>query len=73
MNAHVEERYHRIDHDTMEITITIDDPKIYTKPWLGLKQLVYWRPKQEFEEQLCIPSDALQYLSIVKPAAEGKK
>jgi len=73
MNAHVEERYHRIDYDTMEITITINDPKIYTKPWLGLKQRVYWHPKQEFEEQLCIPSEALEYLSIVRPAAEGLK
>ena len=73
VNAHIEERYHRIDYDTMEITLTIDDPKMYTKPWLGLKQMVYWHPKQEFEEQLCVPSDALEYLSTVRPAAKEKK
>ena len=32
---HVVERYRRVDHDTLELTMTIDDPKAYTKPWLS--------------------------------------
>ena len=24
-----------MDHDTMELTVKIDDPKIYTEPWLA--------------------------------------
>ncbi len=35
----VEERYHRVDHDTMELTVKIDDPKIYTEPWLARDKL----------------------------------
>jgi hypothetical protein len=32
---HVVERLRRVDHDTLEIDVTIDDPKTYTKPWGG--------------------------------------
>jgi Family of unknown function (DUF6152) len=30
---HETERYQRLDHDTLKIAITIDDRKMYTKPW----------------------------------------
>ena len=33
---HVIERYHRVDAKHLEMTITIDDPKYYTKPWVAL-------------------------------------
>jgi hypothetical protein len=29
----VVERFHRIDLGHMEIEHTVDDPKVYTKPW----------------------------------------
>jgi hypothetical protein len=31
--AKVEERLRRIDYGHMDVTITVDDPKAYTKPW----------------------------------------
>jgi len=31
--AHVTERYRRPDFGHLEIEVTIDDPKAYTKPW----------------------------------------
>ena len=30
---HVVERFRRVDHDTLEIAMTIEDRKAYTKPW----------------------------------------
>jgi len=30
---HVVERIRRVDHDTLENTLTFDDPKTYTRPW----------------------------------------
>jgi hypothetical protein len=30
---HVTERIRRVDHDTLENTLTFDDPKTYTRPW----------------------------------------
>jgi hypothetical protein len=35
----VEERYHRVSQNMMELTVTIDDPKVYTKPWLARNKL----------------------------------
>ncbi len=32
-DLHVIERYHRRDFGHMDLQITIDDPKAYTKPW----------------------------------------
>src|SRR5262249_38307583 len=29
------ERFHRVNFEHMEIEITLDDPKAYTKPWTG--------------------------------------
>jgi hypothetical protein len=35
----VEERYHRVAGNLMELTVTIDDPKVYTKPWIARNKL----------------------------------
>jgi hypothetical protein len=72
MDAKVEERYRRIDHDHLEVSVTIDDPKMYTKPYFVMKQVYTWAPVQEFEEQLCIPSEALEYRETFRPAGTGK-
>jgi hypothetical protein len=54
----VEERFHRVDHDNMELTVTIDDPKMYTKPWLALDKLPLHLQSPDFDiqEYLCAPS-----------------
>ena len=31
------ERFHRLDNDTLEWSETINDPKIYTRPWDTMK------------------------------------
>jgi hypothetical protein len=74
----VEERYARNDHDTLEMTVTINDPKAYTMPYDAAKVVYKWSPVQQLEEQLCVPSVMAKYLSIIgNPAdptasAEGK-
>src|SRR4051812_23419432 len=35
----VEERWHRLSEKRLEVTVTIDDPKVYTKPWVALDKL----------------------------------
>lgn len=70
----VEERYQRIDHDTLEYTVTIDDPKMYTQPFKAITFDLKWNPTQEFEEQLCIPTDMATYMqTIADPAGAQKK
>ena len=31
--AKLTERFHRVNYGTLEIDVTVDDPKAYTKPW----------------------------------------
>ena len=59
----VEERYHRVDQDHVELTVTIDDPKMYTKPWLALNKFPLRRQPHGFDirEMYCSPSDYLDY------------
>jgi hypothetical protein len=69
IDLHVEERYTRLDHDTLEQTVTIDDPKVYTKPFVITKSTFKWIPSQEFEEQICVPSEEEDYLKTVAEPA----
>jgi hypothetical protein len=71
-DARVEERFRRIDHDRLEVTLTIDDPKAYTKPFEVIKQVYTWAPKQEVEEQLCIPSESIDYREQFRDAGQDK-
>jgi hypothetical protein len=59
----VEERFHRVDEDHMELTLTIDDPKMYAKPWLALNKFPLRRQPHGFDvrEMYCSPSDYLDY------------
>src|SRR5215469_5235347 len=69
----VEEKFHRVDHDTLELTVTIDDPKMYTKPWVPLDKLRFHLKPANFDvrEMLCSPSEFAEYNKVVgKPASE---
>jgi len=59
----VEERFHRVDHDNMELTVTIDDPKMYTQPWLGINKFPLHLLPSDFDmpELLCSPIDMAEY------------
>ena len=37
----VEEMFHRVDEFNMDLTVTITDPKMYTKPWVPLTNSVW--------------------------------
>jgi hypothetical protein len=69
VNAHVQERYTRMDHNDLKLTVTVDDPKIYTKPFSLGSEYFRWIPNQEMDEKLCLPSEVVQYLkSMGDPA-----
>jgi hypothetical protein len=63
VEAHVQERYHRTDHNDLQLTVTIDDPNIYTKPWNLGTYNYRWIPNQKFDDFACIPSQVIKYLS----------
>jgi len=59
----VEERFHRVDHDNMELTVKIDDPKMYKEPWLGINKFPLHLLPSDFDmpELLCSPLDMAEY------------
>ena len=59
----VEERFHRIDHDNMELTVTINDPEMYTEPWMPLNKFPLRLQPRGFDirEMYCAPSDTAEY------------
>ena len=63
---HVVERYRRLDHDTLQVSITIEDPKAYTKPWGG-QRVFKLHPDWQITEQIC--EDNIDYNKSLK---EGK-
>src|SRR3989442_1270661 len=65
VQARVQERFTRTDHNDLELTITVDDPKIYTKPFSLGTVYFKWIPNQIFDERLCIPSETIEYLKSV--------
>ena len=70
---HVEERFHRVDHDHLELTVTIDDPKMYTKPWVALNKFPMKLQSPDFDvvEMMCIPSEMEQYYKDYGDPASG--
>jgi len=70
----VEERFHRVDHDTLELTVTIDDPKMYTKPWVALDKVRFKLQPANFDvrEMICSPSEFAEYNKLIGNPASGK-
>ncbi len=70
----VEERFHRIDHDTLELTVTINDPKMYIKPWVALDKFHFKLQPDSFDvrEMICSPSEFSAYNKIIGIPASGK-
>jgi hypothetical protein len=71
VDAHIQERYTRVDHNHMQAVITVDDPKIYTKPFVLSKNEYRWIPDQEAEEQMCVPSEMINYMKLISDPAFG--
>ncbi len=69
----LEERFTRVDHDTMESKMTLTDPVAYTAPWVSDVEVWKLKPKQAMREDLCAPSDEAKYKDEVREPAATKK
>lgn len=71
----LEERYRRVDHDTLEVSMKLTDPKAYTQPWVsegltGRLVTPEFYPGLRMREDVCIPSEEEKYKNLVRgPAA----
>jgi hypothetical protein len=80
VDAKVEERYTRPDHNHLNFTESVDDPGYYTKPFLLAKAAYRWIANQDdpkvavipfSDEYPCVPSEAIEYMKLLgNPADE---
>jgi hypothetical protein len=73
-NMRVEERYHRVDSDTLELTLTIEDPEYYKQPWQALNKFVLHRLPDDFDmrESFCSPSAIPGYKKLLDNVTADK-
>src|SRR5438552_2060603 len=72
----VQETFHRVNRDIIELTLTVNDPKMYTKPWNALDKFTLRLQPEWFDirEQVCSASEAADYnKTIAAEAAKEKK
>ena len=69
----VEERFHRVNSDLLEITVTVEDPKFFTKPWIAMDKfpMKLQSPDYDVIEMLCAPSDMESYSKDFGDPASG--
>jgi hypothetical protein len=60
---HIVERIHRVDDKTLQVDLTFDDPKSYTKPWTA-RVLFQLHPDWDILEHVC--EDNLAFESFEK-------
>lgn len=66
---HITERYRRLNHDTLEMTLTMDDPKAYTKIWANPPKLHKLETSWELAEFVCTLDEEKAYdEKIIRPA-----
>lgn len=70
----VEERFHRADRDHLELSMTIEDPKMYTKPWIALDKIRLDLQPSSFDlrEMIWAPSEFQDYNRMIGNAVSGK-
>jgi hypothetical protein len=68
----LEERYRRLDRDTLELNMTLTDPKIFTAPWVSERKVLKLASRsREIAEQFCVPSQETEFNKIVRDPAGG--
>jgi hypothetical protein len=67
----LEERFRRVDHDTIELNMTLTDPKAYTKPWVAETKTLALDPQMQLREDVCVPSEEQKYKELIREPAAG--
>jgi hypothetical protein len=62
----LEERYQRVDRDTIDYTLKIEDPQAYTKPWIALPRVFKLRPRAELRQGYCVASEEAAFTKRIR-------
>ena len=66
---HATEKFSRPDANTLIYQVTIDDPKVLTKPWVSVPRQFTWAPRKRLYEYYCTNNQDYEQLG----AASAKK
>jgi hypothetical protein len=68
------EWFHRVDHDHLELSVEINDSKMYTKPWVALDKLPFGLRPPDFDvrEMIYAPSDVAEYNKLIANPVSDK-
>jgi hypothetical protein len=61
-----------VNADTLELSVTIDDPEFYTQPWKAMNKFVLHRLPDDYDisEFICSATETAEYNRLVgKPVA----
>jgi hypothetical protein len=62
--------YRRVDRNTIEFNLVIDDSKTYTKTWNAEPRIIKLKPGVEIPESFCVASEEEEFnRRIREPAA----
>jgi hypothetical protein len=67
----VEERYKRLDYGKLQSTLTIIDPKVYTKPWTTTA-VALLHPNAELSDYPCVASESVGFNTRQTDPAYGR-
>ena len=71
--ARITETFRRVDADTLVWSETIDDPKIYTRPWEALRMTFRLHdPRTDIQEYYCSPIEQENYNKLFGSGASSK-
>jgi hypothetical protein len=71
--ARITETFRRLDNDTMEWSETLEDPKIYTRPWQTMKiPMTLQDGRVDVLTRYCSPVEVDTYNKIYGDSASGK-
>jgi hypothetical protein len=71
--ARVTETFRRVDYDTLVWSETIEDPKVYTKPWEAMRMPMRLHdPRTDIMEYYCSPSEQSDYDKRFPKVPSGK-
>jgi hypothetical protein len=69
----ITETFRRLDNETLEWSETLEDPKIFTKPWQTMKiQMNLQNPRADVLTRYCSPSEVERYNQLYGDSASGK-
>jgi hypothetical protein len=54
--AKITEKFRRLDFGTLEVEVTVDDPKVYTKPWTTKLRQIF-QPDTDMIDYICLENE----------------